>query len=229
MRPAEPAVVYCDNHLLVAVKPANMPSQADSSGDPDMFSLMKEYVRRIYQKPGDVYLGLLHRLDRPVGGLMAFARTSKAAKRLSEQLRSHTMKRDYRAVVVGETPREGRLSDRLVWDGTKACVTDGDVPEAKEARLSYRRMAFRNGLSLVEVSLETGRKHQIRAQFANAGHPLWGDQRYGNGQPGKQIALWGVRLTLIHPTTKETMVFETETPDIAPWNSFDCAGSCGNE
>ncbi len=216
----EPAVIYCDNHVLVAVKPANMPSQADSSGDPDMFSLMKEYVRRTYRKQGNVYLGLLHRLDRPVGGLMAFARTSKAAARLSEQLRTHTMKRDYRAVVTGETQRDGQISDWLIWDGTRSRVTDRRESEAKEARLTYRRLAVRHGLSLLEISLETGRKHQIRAQLANAGFPIWGDQRYGNGRPGEQIALWGVRLTFIHPTTKKTMVFETQTPDLPPWNAF---------
>ena len=161
------SIVYCDNHVLIAVKPPNMPSQADESGDRDMFTEMKAYVKERFQKPGEVYLGLLHRLDRPVGGLMAFARTSKAAARLSEQLRVHDMRRGYLCVAQGEARAQARLENVLTYD-------DGS---SKQAALTYERLGFENGLSFLRVSLETGRKHQIRRQLQLAGLPLWGDAR----------------------------------------------------
>ncbi len=204
-------IVYCDNHVLVAVKPPNMPAQADDSGDLDMFTLMKQYIKEAYQKPGDVYLGLLHRLDRPVGGLMAFARTSKAAARLSEQLRSHAMERGYFAVVRGDPPESARL---------ESMIERPDGPP-QSAALSFWRVARQDGLSLLAVRLETGRKHQIRIQLAEAGYPIWGDARYGGGKPGEQIALLGARLSLTHPTTKEALCFRTEPPDAFPWRNFN--------
>lgn len=204
------SVVYCDNHVLVAVKPPNLPSQADASGDMDMFTEMKAYIKQKYDKPGDVYLGLLHRLDRPVGGLMAFARTSKAAARLSEQLRTHDMRRGYLCVVQGESRAQARLETVLEYD-------DGS---RKAAALSYERLGFAQGLSLLRVTLETGRKHQIRRQLQQAGLPLWGDARYGGGKPGQQIALWGASLELTHPTTKERLHFSCPLPDDFPWNLF---------
>lgn len=203
-------VVHCDNHLLVAIKPPNVPAQADASGDPDMLSLMKAYVKEKYQKPGAVYLGLVHRLDRPVGGLMAFARTSKAAARLCEQLRAHEMRRGYLCVARGEASAQARLENTLEYDdGTK-----------KQAAMTYERLATAQGLSLLRVRLETGRKHQIRRQLLLAGLPLWGDARYGSGQPGEQIALWGETLEVVHPTTKALLRFESAPPDACPWNLF---------
>ena len=204
------SIVYCDNHVLIAVKPPNMPSQADESGDRDMFTEMKAYVKERVQKPGEVYLGLLHRLDRPVGGLMAFARTSKAAARLSEQLRVHDMRRGYLCVAQGEARAQARLENVLTYD-------DGS---SKQAALTYERLGFENGLSFLRVSLETGRKHQIRRQLQLAGLPLWGDARYGGGRPGQQIALWGATLELTHPTTKERLRFVSSPPDAYPWNLF---------
>lgn len=204
------SILYCDNHLLVAVKPPNLPSQADASGDADMLSLMKAYVKETYEKPGAVYLGLVHRLDRPVGGLMAFARTSKAAARLSEQLRFHAMQRGYLAVVRGEAQPEAHLENML------------DRPEGapQQAALTYHTLAQADGLSLLRVQLETGRKHQIRRQLAMAGLPIWGDARYGQGKPGEQIALWGVSMQLTHPTTKEILTFTTAPADTEPWRRF---------
>ena len=203
-------IVYCDNHVLIAVKPPNMPAQADESGDWDMFTEMKAYVKDRFQKPGEVYLGLLHRLDRPVGGLMAFARTSKAAARLSEQLRSHDMRRGYLCVAQGEARAQARLENVLTYD-------DGS---SKQAALTYERLGFEGGLSFLRVALETGRKHQIRRQLQLAGLPLWGDARYGGGRPGQQIALWGATLELTHPTTKERLRFVSDPPDTYPWNLF---------
>lgn len=203
-------IVYCDNHVLVAVKPPNVPAQADASGDLDMLTLMKAYVKEAYQKAGNVYLGLLHRLDRPVGGLMAFARTSKAAARLSEQLRTHAMGRTYLAIVRGEAEEEARLEGMI--------ERAGEPP--KNAALSYVRIGCVQGLSLLRVELETGRKHQIRIQLSEAGLPIWGDARYGGGRPGEQIALWGAALSLTHPTTKEAMTFEAPPPERFPWSVF---------
>jgi 23S rRNA pseudouridine1911/1915/1917 synthase len=204
------AVLHCDNHLLVAVKPPNLPAQADISGDADMLSLMKAYIKEAYQKPGAVYLGLVHRLDRPVGGLMAFARTSKAAARLSEQLRAHAMQRGYLAIVRGDAAETARLEHLL------------DRPDGapQEAALTYTCLSRREGLSLLRIELETGRKHQIRRQLSLSGLPIWGDARYGGGQPGQQIALWGTSLTLTHPTTREALSFESPPPVAYPWSLF---------
>jgi len=203
-------ILHCDNHVLVAVKPPNLPSQADASRDMDMLSLMKAYVKEAYQKPGEAYLGLLHRLDRPVGGLMAFARTSKAAARLSEQLRTHAMHREYLVVVRGLAQAEATLENML------------DRPEGppQQAALTYTRLAQTDGLSLLWVRLQTGRKHQIRRQLSMAGLPVWGDARYGSGKPGEQIALLGARLSFAHPTTGELLRFVALPPDTGPWPGF---------
>jgi len=210
-----PEIIYEDNHLLVAVKPPNQLTQGDDTGDLALLDELKSYIKAKYQKPGEVYLGLVHRLDRPVGGLVAFARTSKAASRLSEQLRSHAMHRDYLAVVEkGDTlSDEGKLHHWLMKDEASGSVRTAKpgVQGAQEARLSYRVLARRNETALVHVVLETGRKHQIRVQFAAVGHPLMYDMRYGHGERGKSIALWGAMLTLAHPTLKESMTF-TSTP-----------------
>ncbi|MDR3051821.1 MAG: RNA pseudouridine synthase [Oscillospiraceae bacterium] len=214
-------VVHLDNHLLVVVKPPNMPSQADASGDLDVLTCMKAYIRRVYGKPGAVYLGLVHRLDRPVGGLMALARTSKAAARLSEQARERTLRRGYLAVTRGRAPQSADLADWLLKDHSNTVsVVPPHTPGAKEARLSLQCLAEADGLCLLRVALYTGRSHQIRVQCANAGFPLWGDARYGGGKPGQQIALWGTSLCLHHPTLKKTMDFCVPPPSGAPWSFF---------
>ena len=216
-----PDVLYEDNHVLVAVKPPNMLSQADSTGDTDILTVLKEYIREEYNKPGNVYLGLVHRLDRPVGGLMVFARTSKAASRLSEQMRRHEMGREYLCVAEGDVQDEFTLTDYIWMDPirNKMAVCEADQKGAQEAILHGRRIAARDGTSLCAIRLETGRKHQIRVQMSHAGNPLWGDNRYGNGIPGQQIALWGYKLTFVHPTTRKIMKFYS-MPDGNAWSMY---------
>lgn len=214
-------VLYEDNHLLVVQKPPNMPVQEDSSGDMDMLTRLKGYIKEKYAKPGDVYLGLVHRLDRPVGGVMVFARTSKAAARLSSQFNGHSAKKAYLAVVEG-SPAQGELSDFILRDeatGSSRLVPEG-TPGAKAARLTLTPLATRNRLTLVRIQLHTGRHHQIRVQLAGRGTPLWGDQRYNpNAVPGQQIALWACRLEIEHPTKKQPMAF-TSLPEGGAWANF---------
>ena len=206
-----PEIVYEDNHLLVAIKPPNQLTQGDSTGDLALLDELKGYIKVKYQKPGEVYLGLVHRLDRPVGGLVAFARTSKAAARLSDQVRTHAMHRDYLAVVEnGDTlAEEGTLHNWLMKDEASGSVraVAPKTPGSQEARLHYRVLARKSGTALVHAVLETGRKHQIRVQFMHGGHPLVYDMRYGHGERRQNIALWGAMLTLSHPTLKEAMTF----------------------
>lgn len=213
--------VYEDNHLLVVVKPQGQLTQSDETGDLSLQDECKQYIKEKYQKPGEVYLGLVHRLDRPVGGLVAFARTSKAASRLSEQLRVHHMEREYLAVVEGEDlPARGDLRDWLLQgeDGLVRTVPAG-TPGAKEARLRYERLGARDGTALVHLRLETGRKHQIRVQLSHLGYPIRYDMRYGHGERGRDIALFGAVLRLTHPTLKKEMTFTAcpENPAFRPY------------
>ncbi|MDR1570481.1 MAG: RluA family pseudouridine synthase [Oscillospiraceae bacterium] len=221
-----PNILYEDNHLLIALKPTNMPVQADESGDDDLLTILRNYLIERYSKPGAAYLGLVHRMDRPVGGVVAFAKTSKAAARLSEQLRAHSMRRIYRAVARGRIDGAGTLRDYLYKDtrSNTVSVVDANAPGARAAVLRYEPLRFTDyiePLSLVEIELETGRSHQIRVQLAHAGYPLWGDARYGAGKPGQQIALWGYELILTHPTRKEEMRFSAPMPNRDPWTRFN--------
>ena len=214
-------IVYEDNHIIVAVKPPNMLSQGDKTGDADILSELKEYIRIKYRKPGNVYLGLVHRLDRPVGGLMVFARTSKAAARLSAQMREHAMGREYLCVAEGDVREKFTLINYLIDNErmNRVVVCDADERGAQEAILHGRRIASRQGTTLCALRLETGRKHQIRVQMREMGAPLWGDHRYGRGVHGQQIALWGYRLTIEHPTTHNVMTFQ-DLPCGSVWNSY---------
>ena len=223
--PAIP-ILYEDNHILIVVKPPNMPTQADDSQDLDLLNALKADIKQRYSKPGSVYLGLVHRLDRPVGGAMVFAKTSKAASRLSESIRSRDFGKCYWAIVRG-TPKnaQDRLVHYLYKDTKTNMVTavDKNHPEAKEAILEYETMGSVNGLSLVFVVLHTGRSHQIRVQFASIGCPLYGDQRYGANvnQVGQQIALWSGELIFEHPTLKERLTFHSLPPiNSYPWNAW---------
>ena len=220
-------IIYEDNHLLVVEKPVNIPSQQDRSGDKDILTLMKEYIKERYNKPGNVYLGLVHRLDRPVGGVMVFAKTSKAASRLSEQIRTRQFGKKYLAVIHGIPPDKSKknLVHYLIKDRRRNIVkaVDSSIKGAQKAILDYRVIGQSSGMALVEIDLHTGRPHQIRVQFAEIGHPLYGDQRYGQSlnKPGQQIALWSKSISLIHPTLKESMTFSSLPHDTYPWDLFD--------
>ena len=214
-------VLYEDNHLLVVVKPPNLPAQADRSGDDDLLRILKSYIGKKYQKPGNVYLGLVHRLDRPVGGAMVFARTSKAAARLSKAFAAHAQDRRYLAVLQGELREERAMEEWLLKgsDGMVRVVAPGTAV-AKRALLTSRPLAIRGGRTLTEVTLGTGRSHQIRVQHAHAALPLWGDARYGGGRPGEQIALWAYKLGFEHPTRHEMLTFTAPPPDSGAWRDF---------
>lgn len=219
-------IVHEDNHVLVVVKPPNMPTQADVSGDFDLLTCMKQYVKETCAKPGAVYLGLVHRLDRPVGGLMVLARTSKAAARLSAQVQQRTLARKYLAVARGDAPEQAALTDWLHKNPSTntVSVVPPHTQDAKEARLSLACLARENTLSLLRISLHTGRSHQIRVQCAHAGHPLWGDARYGDGKSGEQIALWGAGLAFEHPTLRTPCQFSSLPPlDVQPWKTFEAS------
>ena len=209
-------VLYADNHLLVVYKPGGLPVQADASGDEDLLTQGKAWIRKEKNKPGDVYLGLVHRLDRPARGVVVLGRTSKAAARLSLQFREHTLEKIYRVVVHGKPkPPSGTLRDWLESDERGSRIV---VPgRGKESVLDYRLLESDGARSLLEVTLHTGRKHQIRCQLAALGHPVLGDLRYGAPQPlpDRCIALLAYRLTLTHPTTQERMTFLA--PDVAGW------------
>lgn len=218
-------IIYEDNHLLVIDKPAGVLSQEDHTGDPDVLNLCKAYIKKKYNKPGDVFLGLVHRLDRPVSGVMVLARTSKAASRLSYQIRKRTINKTYWALVKGQAPVYGELVHFLEKDNRTNTVKAYNSPKgkAKESRLKFISVRQNANHSVIEVDLITGRPHQIRVQFAKEGFPLWGDHKYGNPDQGKgeDIALRAVKLELEHPTKKELMTFKAPKPTGKPWDMFD--------
>lgn len=188
-------IIYEDNHLIVVEKPINIPTQEDNTKDKDLLTILKEYIKEKYNKPGNVYLGLVHRLDRPVGGIMVFARTSKAASRLSEQVRNKTFKKTYNAVVIGNIENTGKLKDYLLKDEKRNIVKVDE--KGKEAILNFKKLNFKDNMSLVEINLETGRSHQIRVQMSHHGYPLFGDQKYNKtAKVGEQIALFAKKLNL---------------------------------
>ena len=219
-------VIYEDNHIIVVEKLCNVPSQKDDTGDVDMTFIVKEYLRSKYNKKGNVYLGLVHRLDRPVGGIMLFAKTSKAASRLSSCIRNNEMEKYYLAVINGKIkPKEGILKDYLLKNKktNMVSVVIEDTIGAKEAILEYKILKEVDNLSLVMVKLITGRSHQIRVQFKNMGASLYGDQRYGVGtsQKGQQIALWSYKISFMHPVKKTLMQFSIEPKsEYIPWRFF---------
>jgi 23S rRNA pseudouridine1911/1915/1917 synthase len=213
-------VLYDDNHLLAVYKPPGILVQADRTGDLSLLEWARTWVKGHYRKPGNVFLGLVHRLDRPVSGVVLFARTSKAAARLSEQFREHRVRKIYLAVVRGEIePRSGTLKARLSRAGTRTRVTDFWDPLGKEAELRYRTIDAKQGFSLLEVDLVTGRHHQIRVQLAALGHPICGDQKYSPQQvrSGASMALMARTITVRHPTRPVDMTFVSPTPDDWPW------------
>ena len=215
-------VIYEDNRLIVVEKLPNVPSQSDKTGDIDMLTMVKQYIKEKYNKPGNVYLGLVHRLDRPVGGIMIFAKTSKAASRLSDQVREKVFKKKYLAVVDGKIEnKSGTLEDYLYKDERNniSKVVNKGKKNAKFAKLDYDVIKYDEvkNLSLVKVNLHTGRHHQIRVQLSNFGHSIFGDQKYGTRGQGKQIALWAYELTIKHPITKEEMTFKDLPESVGTW------------
>ena len=219
-------VIYEDNHIIVVEKPVNIPSQGDKTGDIDMLTIIKKYIKEKYNKPGDVYLGLVHRLDRPVGGIMVFAKTSKAAGRLSEQVRVKDFKKKYLVIVDGKMEAEkGFLEDYLLKNeklNMSKVVKEG-TKNAKLAKLDYEVVKYNEetNLSLLKINLHTGRHHQIRVQLSNSGHSIYGDQKYGTRGRGKQICLWAYELSILHPITKEIMTFKVLPNVINSWKILE--------
>ena len=220
------AIIFEDNHLIAVNKPRGLPTQADASGDADLLTLVKGYLKEKYHKPGAVYLGLIHRLDRPVGGIVLFAKTSKAASRLSAQVRDGRFRKGYLAIVHGAPqPAEGRLEHWLVKDTNRnfVSIADDGTPEAKQALLGYRMLAARDGKALLAVMLITGRSHQIRVQLAAIGHPVVGDEKYGSksGAAVSDLALHAAEIRCEHPIGKGPLSLTLPPAAEGPWLSFD--------
>lgn len=219
-------VIYEDNHVIVVEKPVNVPSQGDKTGDLDMLSIIKEYLKEKYNKPGNVYLGLIHRLDRPVGGIMVFAKTSKAATRLSEQVRNKEFQKKYLVIADGRFEKNTDILENYLLKNERtnmSKVVNEGTKNAKYAKLEYEVMKYNEetNLSLVKVKLYTGRHHQIRLQLANIGHSIYGDQKYGTRGRGKQICLWAYELSIKHPITKEEMTFNVMPKKEGSWKILE--------
>ena len=211
-------VLYEDHHLIAVLKPINVPTQKDSSNDIDMVSLVKDYLKKKYNKPGNVYLGLLHRLDRPVSGVLLFAKTSKAAERMTKEIKNHNVRKTYYAVVEGKVDKKGTFIDKLLKDEKTNFVRVSD--KGKEAKLEYELICYKNNYSLVKINLITGRSHQIRVQFSSRGYPLYGDQRY-NKKDKNQIALFSSSIEFTHPVTKEHLTISYNLPNRFPFTLFN--------
>ena len=198
-------ILYEDNHIIVVIKECNIPVQEDNSKDLDMLTMIKQYIKEKYNKPGNVYLGLVHRLDRPVGGVMVFAKTSKAASRLSEQIRNKSIEKRYIALTHNHTKEHEILKDKLLKN--EKTNTSKIDEKGKYAILEYNLIEYRNNMSLIDINLLTGRHHQIRVQLSHHGYPIYGDQRYGIDKEGIQIHLWAYKLKFKHPVKDEIMGF----------------------
>ncbi|MBM7684765.1 RluA family pseudouridine synthase [Defluviitalea raffinosedens] len=224
-------VLYEDPHIIVVEKPPKVPSQQDKTGDTDLMSLVKDHLKEKYPAARNPYLGLIHRLDRPVGGLMVFAKTKEANAKLSEQMKAHSFKKEYLAVVCGKPDKEHEeIRDYLLKNQARnvSKVVPEGVKGAKEAILEYTYinsvLAEETVLSLLKIKLKTGRHHQIRVQLANKQLPLWGDHKYNpifvKKKEWTQLALWAWRLTFNHPKTGQLCSFESN-PTEYPFNLFN--------
>ena len=212
-------ILYEDNHIIVVVKPFNILSQSDNTKDIDMLTLIKSYLKEKYNKKGNVYLGLVHRLDRPTGGIMVFAKTSKAASRLSEQIRLNLFTKKYLAIVNGYLKdKKGVFEDYILKKEDNSSIISN---LGKYAKLEYEVLKEKSNLSLVSILLHTGRHHQIRVQFSSRGYPLYGDQRYGK-KDLKQLALFSYYLSFNHPVTKERLEFIKYPNKLGIWKEFIC-------
>ncbi len=221
-------VLYEDNHIIVVLKPQNVPSCEDESKDKDLLTVIKEYIKEKEGKSGNVYVGLVHRLDRPTGGVMVYAKSSKAAARLSEQMKTGDFEKIYSAVLSGELKeKSATLTNYLKKNpiNNMVYVTPQTVEGAKFAELEYKVLEEKSGLSLTAIKLHTGRSHQIRVQMANVGAPVYGDMRYGGERAVKgKLALWATSLSFSHPVSKERLCFKIEPPkEDKPWSGFDCS------
>jgi len=212
-------ILYEDNHIIVVVKPYNVLSQGDSTGDVSLVDIIKNYLKEKYNKPGNVYLGLVHRLDRPVSGIMVFAKTSKAAARLCKTFNEHSIVKKYLAIVHGRfLDNKGVFKDYLDKDDKGNAIISS---HGKEAILGYEVLDYNKekDCSLVSIDLKTGRHHQIRVQFASRGHYLLGDQRYGV-QDNQQISLFAYYLSFTHPVSKEKVEFTVYPERKGYWTLF---------
>ncbi len=218
-------VLYEDNQIVVVIKPHNVPTQADESGDDDMLSKVKRYVKEKYNKDGEAFIGLVHRLDRPTGGIMVFARNSKSASRLSAQFAGRDVKKTYYAITT-KVPqaKTGHLVHNLKKDEKNNIVKIVPISEegSKKAELDYKVLQIEGENALVEVNPLTGRGHQIRVQFAGINCPLYGDSKYGKDKSkiSNNLGLWAGKLEFIHPTTKDKMVFACPPQKELPWSKF---------
>ena len=219
-------VIYEDNHIIVVEKPVNIPSQGDKTGDIDLLTIVKQYIKEKYQKPGNVYLGLVHRLDRPVGGVMVFAKTSKAAGRLSNEVREKQFQKTYLTIVNGKMEEmRATLEDYLLKDerNNKSKAVPEGTKNSKLAILDYDVLKYDAdlNLSVLKIHLHTGRHHQIRVQLSSRNHSIYGDQKYGGRGHGKQLTLWAYELQLFHPTTNEKMIFRSMPEKIGSWKILE--------
>lgn len=226
MKPEDLVVLHEDNHVIVVLKPQNVPCCEDETKDMDLLTVVKEHIRIKENKPGNVYAGLVHRLDRVTGGVMVYAKSSKAASRLSAQMREGDFEKKYSAVVVG-TPHDDRAVLRHYVKknpiNNMVYVCGQTVEGAKFCELEYFVLQKEKGLSLCKVILHTGRTHQIRVQMAAIGCPVFGDMRYGGEKAVKgNLALWATELAFTHPVSGQRLVFKVEPPlDKMPWNVFN--------
>ncbi len=210
-------IIYEDNHILVVEKPVGVLSQSDGSTTPDMLTLLKSYIKEKYNKPGNVYLGLVHRLDKDVGGLMVFARTSKSASRLSEQIRNHELNKKYYAIIKGIIKSEDTITNYIERVGYRSKVTTKE--KGALSILSYKVLKVIDGNSLIEIDLKTGRHHQIRVTFSSLNHSLLGDEKYGK-KGEYSLALYCCSLSFLHPTKKEKLSFSLPIPNYGYFKSF---------
>ena len=216
-------VLFEDNHILVVEKPINILSQADDTNDIDMISILKDYLKVKYQKPGNVFVGLVHRLDRPVGGVMVFAKTSKAASRLSEQVRTNQLTKTYVAITTKQPPL-GMMEHYLLKD-TKSNMVKVDS-KGKLSQAIIKEVSKAENFYASTIELITGRSHQLRVQLSAIGCPIWGDQRYNREAKEKQqIALFAKKLCFYHPITKEKLCFELAYPNQSPFNYFNVSAT----
>lgn len=218
-------ILYEDNHCLAVNKPAGLLTMGDRTGDATLVDQARDYIGRKYQKPGAVFLGVVHRLDRPVSGVVVFARTSKAAARLSEQFRVRSIEKTYLALVEGRPQQaRGQLIDHLAKDAGRNVSTvvdddDGEAADSRECVLDWQRLGQHGPLTLLEIHPLTGRSHQIRVQLAHAGWPIVGDAKYGASTPGQgTLALHSASLTFVHPTLKTPVTVAADPP--AAWSRW---------